>query len=148
MNLVVSSAPIAKMISDEGNLSVLREAVTAVIGPGWQIKVATGAPTAVAPPQPLTTNWESAGSQPEAAASPEAAAPQTAPQSATPPQPNPARRPPMPPREAAPPPPEDDEFGGVDLDDDAIEASSSSGDPSADAEALLINSLGARPFDS
>ena len=39
ITLAATSAPIAKMLSDEGNLSVLRESLAAVIGGGWQIAV-------------------------------------------------------------------------------------------------------------
>jgi DNA polymerase-3 subunit gamma/tau len=41
IRLVASSAPIAKMIGDESNLSVLRDALAAVVGGGWQIEVGT-----------------------------------------------------------------------------------------------------------
>ncbi|HET6209085.1 MAG TPA: DNA polymerase III subunit gamma and tau [Jatrophihabitans sp.] len=39
ITLAATSAPIAKMLGDEGNLSVLRESLAAVIGGGWQIAV-------------------------------------------------------------------------------------------------------------
>jgi len=41
IRLVASSAPIAKMIGDDSNLSVLRDALAAVVGGGWQIEVGT-----------------------------------------------------------------------------------------------------------
>ena len=56
ITLGATSAPIAKMLSDEGNLSVLRESLAAVIGGGWQIAVvidqgpAGMAPAAAVPP--------------------------------------------------------------------------------------------------
>jgi DNA polymerase-3 subunit gamma/tau len=46
IRLVASSAPIAKMIGDDSNLSVLRDALAAVVGGGWQIKVGSDSPTA------------------------------------------------------------------------------------------------------
>lgn len=56
ITLAATSAPIAKMLSDEGNLSVLRESLAAVIGGGWQIAVVVDqgpagmAPAAAVPP--------------------------------------------------------------------------------------------------
>jgi DNA polymerase-3 subunit gamma/tau len=56
ITLAATSAPIAKMLSDEGNLSVLRESLAAVIGGGWQIAVVVDqgpagmAPAATVPP--------------------------------------------------------------------------------------------------
>ncbi|MGI8667214.1 MAG: DNA polymerase III subunit gamma and tau [Jatrophihabitans sp.] len=63
IRLAATSAPIAKMISDESNLAVLRESLAAVVGGGWQLEVVVDAgpggspasaavarPTAPAPP--------------------------------------------------------------------------------------------------
>ena len=50
ITLAATSAAIAKMISDESNLSVLRDSLTAVVGGGWQIEVGIDAgPAAVQP---------------------------------------------------------------------------------------------------
>jgi DNA polymerase-3 subunit gamma/tau len=56
IKLAATSAAIAKMISDESNLSVLRDSLAAVIGGGWQIEVVVDqgpagmAPAAAVPP--------------------------------------------------------------------------------------------------
>jgi DNA polymerase-3 subunit gamma/tau len=155
INLVVTSAPIAKMISDESNLSILREAVHTVIGQGWQLKVAAGAAPASAPIAPSSPAAPPAAPAPAAQSAPPAS--DDAPPWSVDPAPEqqqpaathtPGRRPPMPP---TPPPSQstaNEENEGVDLDEDAISQSSSSGDPSADAEALLMSHLGARPLDA
>lgn len=39
IRLAATSAPIAKMISDDSNLSVLRDALGAVVGGGWKIEI-------------------------------------------------------------------------------------------------------------
>jgi DNA polymerase-3 subunit gamma/tau len=131
--LTVSSAPIAKMISDDSNLSVLREALTAVVGGGWQITVTadggagSGAPRLPVPPaaepEESRTSQRPATSN-RAAASPRSAKPADVGRSQS--------RPPV-----------DD---GVDEDSDEIEGSGG-GDHEAAAIQLLQNSLGARPLD-
>jgi len=141
IKLVVSSAPIAKMIGDESNLSVLREAISAVVGGGYQVAVTVG------------------GASPEHSsgpASPSAPAPSSAPASPSgtsgasesAPVPAPSRRPEMPARPASSKPQVEDESGGADLDSDEIEASASGGDPEAAAIATLTSGLGALPIDS
>jgi DNA polymerase III subunit gamma/tau len=57
IRLAASSAPIAKMIGDESNLSVLRESLAAVVGGGWTVEVTadgqpTSQPAAPSPAQP------------------------------------------------------------------------------------------------
>jgi DNA polymerase-3 subunit gamma/tau len=55
IQLVATSPAIAKMIGDDSNLSVLRDALGAVVGGGWQIEVGTGTAggsTANTRPQP------------------------------------------------------------------------------------------------
>jgi DNA polymerase-3 subunit gamma/tau len=42
IRLSATSTTIAKMISDDSNLSILRDALSAVVGGGWQIEVAGG----------------------------------------------------------------------------------------------------------
>jgi len=49
ITLAASSAVIAKMVGEESNLSVLRQALADVVGGGWTIKVSVGAGPAVAP---------------------------------------------------------------------------------------------------
>jgi len=55
IRLAASSGPIAKMIGDERNLGVLREALAAVVGGGWQIEVASDGKPAVAAGQPAAS---------------------------------------------------------------------------------------------
>ena len=51
IRLSASSAPIAKMIGDDSNLSVLRESLAAVVGGGWTVEVsADGGPSAGSAP--------------------------------------------------------------------------------------------------
>ena len=56
IRLAATSAAIAKMISDDSNLSVLRESLAAVVGGGWKIEVdidaGPGSAPVVAAPQP------------------------------------------------------------------------------------------------
>lgn len=128
--LTVSSAPIARMIGDDTNLTVIREAVTAIVGPGWQVLVGTGAPAAPTRPAP------------------EAAAPPARPEPAAE-GPSRAERAMQAAREAAAePPPEPLSDDGVDEESDAVEGSGPGGmDPETAAMDLLQNSLGARRLD-
>jgi DNA polymerase-3 subunit gamma/tau len=51
IKLSASSAPIAKMIGDDSNLGVLREALSAVVGGGWTVEVgADGGPPVASSP--------------------------------------------------------------------------------------------------
>jgi DNA polymerase-3 subunit gamma/tau len=73
IRLAATSAPIAKMIADDSNLSVLREALSSVVGGGWQIDIgadagsaptltpATPATPSTPAPQPRPTRSESDG---------------------------------------------------------------------------------------
>jgi len=51
IRLAATSAPIAKMIGDDSNLSVLRESLVAVVGGGWTVEVSAeaGPPVAASP---------------------------------------------------------------------------------------------------
>jgi DNA polymerase-3 subunit gamma/tau len=49
IRLGASSAPIAKMIGDERNLTVLRESLAAVVGGGWTVEVTADAGQPAAP---------------------------------------------------------------------------------------------------
>jgi DNA polymerase-3 subunit gamma/tau len=126
ITLAVTSAPIAKMISDEGNLSIVRDAVGSVVGAGWRVEVATVASTA-------QSGRENRGE----------------------PEPEPERvqrpvRPTRPARSAAPtpagPPPAEDD--GVDEESDAVEgAGGDRVDPEQAAMELLKQHLGAKPME-
>ncbi len=119
IRLAASSAPIAKMIGDDSNLVVLREALTALVGGGWTVEVGTdgGSSAGTAGAQ------GSAGTNSGGATS------------------TPAREP------AASPPPMD-EAGEVDEETDAVsDAGPSGGDAEAAAIALLQSGLGARPVE-
>jgi DNA polymerase-3 subunit gamma/tau len=142
IRLGVSSAPIAKMISDDKNLSLLRDALTSVVGGGWQVEVSPVASTPAGQPDVLSSTEASPsdGGQPGdgPAEQPEGA------RSARPVRPT---RPPVGERAIpAEPPPED---YGVDEESDAREGHGrGSVDPEAAAMELLKSSLGARPMDS
>lgn len=68
IRLAASSAPIAKMIGDDSNLAVLREALSAVVGGGWTVEVGAdgGPPVASSPagPSPATPPPAAAPSPP------------------------------------------------------------------------------------
>jgi DNA polymerase-3 subunit gamma/tau len=73
IRLAATSAPLAKMIADDSNLSVLRESLGAVVGGGWQIEIgadagsaptlspAASATTSAPAPKPAPTRSESDG---------------------------------------------------------------------------------------
>ncbi|CAN5420123.1 hypothetical protein BH10ACT8_BH10ACT8_24680 [soil metagenome] len=161
IRLGVNSAPIAKMISDDKNLSVLRDALGTVVGGGWQIEVSATAPVTgagTAPATPATGGSSSESAQPAGGQSAATRAGATDREAATPAE-GPAAGADGPPRRvrpvrrvagpdfaAAEPAPEDD---GVDEDSDAVHGSGrGAGDPEAAAMELLKTSLGARPMDS
>ncbi|MGX7681478.1 DNA polymerase III subunit gamma and tau [Jatrophihabitans sp. DSM 45814] len=172
IRLGVSSAPIAKMISDDKNLSVLREAIASVVGGGWQIEVSATAGIASqgldgshgATAAAGVANGQTAGGTQDPGGSVQVQgrtdngdnSVDPAAQRATATEPSDARpaRPVRPTRPAkrtaderalpSEPPPED---YGVDEESDEREASGGS-DPEVAAMELLKNSLGARPMDS
>jgi DNA polymerase-3 subunit gamma/tau len=139
IRLAATSSAIAKMIADDSNLGVLREALAAVVGGGWQIEVgldsggpavAEAAPTE-APRAPAVTGGRAAARS----AAAEAGAP-TGSASAG--------------RSGAAPngAPHRDESEDVDEETDEVHSSErSGGDAEAVAMALLQNSLGARPIE-
>jgi DNA polymerase-3 subunit gamma/tau len=55
MTLSVESAPLAKMIADDSNTSLLANALTQVVGGNWKIAVSTDAAPAAAPAAPAPT---------------------------------------------------------------------------------------------
>jgi DNA polymerase-3 subunit gamma/tau len=121
IRLAATSAPIAKMIADDSNLAVLRDALGAVIGGGWTIEIGTDAAGSSAPSGPAEAP-DSGGGPVEwtRPAAPVRPAPVTAPR-------------------------EDD---GVDEDGDEVHGQQRDGaDPEAAAIQLLQNSLGARPLE-
>ncbi len=125
ITLSVTSAPIAKMISDDSNLSVLRDALTAVVGGGWRIEVTA---TAAAEQRPSLV-------EPEPVEPPPARERPTRPVRAVP--------------NAAPPGPPPAEDDGVDEAGDAVEGSGPGAmDPESAAMELLQSQLGARPIES
>jgi DNA polymerase-3 subunit gamma/tau len=129
-------AGLARRISDESNLSVLREALASVVAGDWQLVVSPA--VADAPGGPAGGVAGEGSSQPPGSAD----GPPTrdvAPQ-------RPARVA-AEPRVPAPDIAMTDDT--VDEDGDAIEASSGTGaDPETAAMELLQNSLGARPMDA
>jgi DNA polymerase-3 subunit gamma/tau len=125
ITLGATSAPIAKMIAEESNLSVLRDALVAVVGGGWTIEVGSD-----------TLDGSATGSTTDAPAEPAGPA---GPVEWT----RPAAAAPSPPRRLAS---RDDD--GVDEESDSIDGQERGGaDPEAAAITLLQNSLGARPLD-
>ena len=136
IRLAATSAPIAKMIADDSNLAVLREALAAVVGGGWQIEVgldsgtpATGPVNAAPPPDEPPPDTD----------------PEPAPRAARMPRPE---RPARPEPAAAPPAPVADN-DGVDEDSDVVHSSArAGGDAEAAAIELIQTSLGARPIDA
>jgi DNA polymerase-3 subunit gamma/tau len=143
IRLGVSSAPIAKMISDDKNLSLLRDALISVVGGGWQIEVSPVASTPAGQPDVLP----SAESPPAGDGERNGGGPARQPDAARPARPvRPAR--PLLGERAMPaePPPED--YGVDEESDDREGHGGGSVDPEAAAMELLKSSLGARPMDS
>jgi len=81
IRLAATSVPIAKMIADDSNLGVLREALAAVVGGGWQIEVGMdsgGAGTAAGSSGTGSSGTGSSGTGSSDATSPDATSPDTA----------------------------------------------------------------------
>ncbi|MFL6163697.1 MAG: hypothetical protein ACJ74U_15940, partial [Jatrophihabitantaceae bacterium] len=71
IRLAASSAPIAKMIADDRNLTVLREALTAVVGGGWTVEVgADGGQPVAGPPGPAPAGSSSGSPAPATPSAP------------------------------------------------------------------------------
>ena len=70
ITLAASSAPIAKMIGDDSNLSVLRDALAAIVGGGWKIEVGTDPGAGFADPGNQTRPTDSGQSRGSAAPPP------------------------------------------------------------------------------
>ena len=143
IRLSTTSAPIAKMITDESNLSVLREALGVVVGGGWQIEISaegTAAPQLEEPP----SDPEPQGSRRPTSDRPASDRPASdRPASDRPAGNRPASDRPAGNRPAGNRPASD----GVDEDADAAEGSERGADPEAAAIALLQSSLGARSLE-
>jgi DNA polymerase-3 subunit gamma/tau len=129
IRLAASSAVIAKMVADESNLAVLRDALADFVGGGWKIEVSTEG----GPGVPVSGQDASAP-----AAAPRRPSPSGPPGGAA----NGTTSPMSPPADPG------DGADEVDEDSDEISTVRSSGkDAEAAALALLQDSLGARPID-
>ena len=142
--LAATSAPIAKMIADESNLAVLREALASVVGGGWQITVSTdgarAAGTGTGAAAATATGGTGSGGDGPASTAARAPSPRQSSRTAEPP--------PTPRASVAEDGPVYDE--GVDIDSDtSIGGSAGAGaDPEAAAIALLQSSLGAQSLEN
>ena len=152
IRLSATSAAIAKMISDDNNLSVLRDALAAIVGGGWTIEVGTDAPADTAGQLSGAANSTTGpAAVPNSSGRPAGTANSSGRPAGTA---KSGGRPASSRRSAAKPasstsgslPPRDDD--GVDEDLDEVSGQNRAGvDPEAAAIALLQNSLGARPID-
>jgi DNA polymerase-3 subunit gamma/tau len=131
ITLAATSPGIGRRISDESNLSILREALGTVVGGGWQITVTVDASGPAAAPLPTAAEPDPEPAPPSAGRVAAQPAAQLGGGSKS--------------KERPAPKPDDD---GVDEDSDEVEGAGASGsDPETAAIRLLQSSLGARPLD-
>jgi DNA polymerase-3 subunit gamma/tau len=130
VTLSAVSAPLARMLGEDRNTSILSAALASVLGGKWKVVVETGPPggaaaSAAAPPSPPTTDWS--GSSGASTPTAESAAPSGY-------------------QPAAPDDIPDDPRDISEPDDP--DAGASKVDPETDALRLLQDTLGARPLDA